>query len=242
MSGNVSLYNETKNEDGTGRAILPTPAIGGVGLLQDWRKSATIGFKAEEQAVWLVGGQPVHSTISVLLESGSPGISFAEGNNGHLGQSLWLREIHQREDGPPPCVDLAAERRNGEFIRAEITAGHVSACHDVSDGGVAVAFAEMALAGGMGATLIFDDPDSYTRAAFGEDQGRYVVATADPEFHQRALAAGIVCEHIGTTGGADLVFDMRGASNLSRSIPLADLRRAHESFLPALMDGEISVA
>jgi phosphoribosylformylglycinamidine synthase len=131
VSGNVSLYNETKNEDGTGSAILPTPAIGGVGLIADWRKSATIGFKAEKHDILLIGA---------LREE--------------LGQSLWLREIHGREDGPPPAVDLAEERANGEFIRTLIDRGYVSAVHDVADGGLLVAIAEMALAGNIGAELV----------------------------------------------------------------------------------------
>src|SRR5436305_3375149 len=84
VSGNVSLYNETKGEDGTSLAILPTPAIGGVGLLDDWEKSATIAFKAEGEAIVLLGQ-----------------------SNEHLGQSIWLFEIHRRRDGTPPPVDLA---------------------------------------------------------------------------------------------------------------------------------------
>src|SRR5687768_14391397 len=92
VSGNVSLYNETKAEDGSGSAILPTPAIGGVGLIDDWTKAATIGFKADGEAIWLIGEPP-----------------------GHLGQSLWLRHVlgrQGRDAGPPPPVDLAAERRH----------------------------------------------------------------------------------------------------------------------------------
>src|SRR5690606_33488689 len=91
VSGNVSLYNESKATGG-GSAILPTPAIGGVGLLADCEKMATIGFKAEGAAIFVIGR-----------------------NDGHLGQSLWLRELHGREEGPPPPVDLAAERAHAEF-------------------------------------------------------------------------------------------------------------------------------
>jgi len=94
VSGNVSLYNETKNEDGSSLAILPTPAIGGVGLLEDWEKSATIGFKREGEHLILIG----HS-------------------DGHVGQSLWLEVIHGRREGAPPPVDLSAEKRAGECIR-----------------------------------------------------------------------------------------------------------------------------
>src|SRR6476659_9910840 len=130
VSGNVSLYNETKNEDGSSLAILPTPAIGGAGLLADWEKSATIGFKAEGEQLILIG----HS-------------------DSHVGQSLWLEVIHGRREGTPPPVDLAAEKRAGECIRRLIVEGLVTAVHDCSDGGALVAIAEMAIAGGFGASL-----------------------------------------------------------------------------------------
>src|SRR4051812_18950066 len=130
VSGNVSLYNETKNEDGSSLAILPTPAIGGVGLLVDWERSGTIGFKAEGEALLLLG----HST-------------------GHVGQSLWLELCHGRRVGPAPPVDLAVERRVGELVRQLIANGLVTAVHDVSDGGALVAIAEMALAGNIGMTM-----------------------------------------------------------------------------------------
>ncbi len=95
---------------------------------------------------------------------------------GHLGSSLYLREIGGREDGAPPPVDLAAERRNGDFVRGEIQAGRVSACHDISDGGLLVALAEMAMAGGIGAEIAPPErPD--IGYLFGEDQARYIVAT-----------------------------------------------------------------
>ncbi|MDE2621390.1 MAG: phosphoribosylformylglycinamidine synthase II, partial [Sphingomonadales bacterium] len=133
---------------------------------------ATVPFKAAGEAIFVIG----HS-------------------NGHLGQSLWLRELHGREDGAPPPVDLAAERRHGEFVRQLIAEGKVSAVHDVSDGGLLVALAEMAMASGIGCTLE-EIGDQFT--AFGEDQGRYVVTSAAAE---KIQAAGIPMTRIGTTGG-----------------------------------------
>src|SRR5437763_2678326 len=127
VSGNVSLYNETKGEDGNSIAILPTPAIGGVGLLDHWEKSATVGFKAEGETLMLLG----HST-------------------GHVGQSLWLEICHGRREGAPPSVDLSVERRLGELARQLIGQGAISAAHDISDGGALVSIAEMALAGNIG--------------------------------------------------------------------------------------------
>jgi phosphoribosylformylglycinamidine synthase len=202
VSGNVSLYNETKNDDGSGSAILPTPAIGAVGLLQDWRKSATIGFKAEGDAIWLIGGDGTH-----------------------LGQSLWLREIHGREDGPPPPVDLAKERDNGERIRSLIDSGTVNAVHDVADGGLLVAIAEMALAGRIGARL---DPIDDLAEAFGEDQARYVVTAPD------GVEVGSA-RRIGSVGGTTLAI---GGS----TVALDDLRRDHEAFFPELMGADAALA
>jgi phosphoribosylformylglycinamidine synthase II len=205
VSGNVSLYNETKNEDGTGSAILPTPAIGGVGLLQDWSKSATIGFKHETDAIWLIGGDGTH-----------------------LGQSLWLRELHGREDGPPPPVHLAKERANGELVRSLIESGTVNAVHDIADGGLLVAVAEMALAGRVGAIL---DPIYDPASAFGEDQGRYVVTA--PRGVEIPNA-----RRIGAVGGTGLEMTAGDAAQ----IDLVELRDVHERFLPALMGGELTVA
>lgn len=197
VSGNVSLYNETE-----GRGIQPTPSIGGVGLIADWRTAMTPAFKADGETIWLVGGRP-----------------------GHLGQSLWLRECRGLEAGPPPPVDLAAERAAGDWIRARILDGTLTAVHDISDGGLLVAVAEMALAGERGAML---DRQQGHRAswAFGEDQGRYVVtAPADADLS----GCPVPLERIGRTGGDALLFD--GAFG----IDLAELRAAHEAFLPDLM-------
>jgi phosphoribosylformylglycinamidine synthase subunit PurL len=203
VSGNVSLYNETKNDDGTGSAILPTPAIGGIGLLQDWRRSATIAFKNETDCIWLIGG---HGT--------------------QLGQSLWLREIHGREEGPPPPVDLTTERANGEMIRSLIEAGSVNAVHDISDGGLLVAITEMALAGGIGASLdALDGP----AALFGEDQGRYIVTSAAEVHIPGAIP-------IGSVGGQTVEVHSRG------SVSLEALRHAHEEFFPKLMGPDAALA
>jgi len=208
VSGNVSLYNETKNEDGSGSAILPTPAIGGIGLIDDYAKTATLAFKAADE------------TILVIGES-----------HGHLGQSLWLREIAGREEGPPPPVDLAAERRHGDFVRDLIRGGKVSAVHDCSDGGLLVAVGEMALASGIGAILTADAGVPLHAWAFGEDQGRYVLTSANgADIAEAARAAGIPVSVIGRTGGEALAIDGAG------SVPLSTLRTAHEAFFPRLME------
>jgi phosphoribosylformylglycinamidine synthase subunit PurL len=222
VSGNVSLYNETKNEDGSGSAILPTPAIGGVGLLADWSKSATIAFKAAGEAILLIGA-----------------------TKGHLGQSLWLREVAGREDGRPPPVDLAGERKAGELVRDLIGAGLVSAVHDLADGGAAVALAEMALAGGIGFEANADAALGETGFWFGEDQGRYAVTTSRPdEVERKVRAAGLPIVRYGTTGGERLVFGRdSGVVTLGGSdVTLADLRKAHEGFFPTLMGADAALA
>jgi phosphoribosylformylglycinamidine synthase II len=218
VSGNVSLHNET---DGTG--ILPTPAIGGVGLIDDYAKAMTMGFKAAGETVLVVGR-----------------------NAAKMGQSLWLREIHGREDGPPPAVDLVQERAVGEFIQSAIRDRLVTSVHDVSDGGVLVAVSEMALASGLGIDfcalpLGYRDGETYLPSweefMFAEDQGRYVVSTADPErLCVAADVAGIFVQHYGIIGGTDIsITDAAGDGPPFASIPLAKLRAAHEGAFPAMM-------
>jgi phosphoribosylformylglycinamidine synthase len=204
VSGNVSLYNETN-----GRAILPTPTIGGVGLLDHFEQSMTLSFKAEGESILVIG------------ETG-----------GWLGQSLYLREICGREEGAPPPVDLAAERRHGDFVRALIRDGLVTAVHDVSDGGLLVALAEMAIASRIGAVLEAPSDVSAHAFWFGEDQGRYVVTTADADaVAQRAKAAGVPLKRLGATGGRVLAVDGE------RPLRVADLASRFEGWLPAFMAG-----
>jgi len=205
VSGNVSLYNET-----SGRAILPTPTIGGVGVIDDFTRAATLAFKAPDEAILLIGETA-----------------------GWLGQSIYLREISEREEGAPPRVDLAAERRHGDLVRALIVEGVASAAHDVSDGGLLVALAEMAMAGGIGAEL---DRAPLTAHAFwfGEDQGRYVV-TVKPSVAEkvlsRARSCGIPARQLGFTGTDALTLQDE------RPILVAKLRERFESWLPAYMAG-----
>jgi len=202
VSGNVSLYNETM-----GSSIPPTPAIGGVGLVDDVAKTATLAFKAAGEDILLVGGAP-----------------------GWLGRSAWLMTVAGREEGAPPPVDLVAERRNGEFVLSLIRDGRVGAVHDLSDGGLAVALAEMALAGGIGASV---EADGLEHAFFfGEDQGRYVVTCAPGEtaaVAHEAKGLGVPLKRIGVTGSDAL--RLGGAA----PVALAALAEAYETWLPAYM-------
>jgi phosphoribosylformylglycinamidine synthase len=209
VSGNVSLYNETN-----GKAILPTPSIGGVGLLDDFSKSASLAFKRAGEAILLVGE-----------------------TQGWLGQSMYLRELCGREDGAPPPVDLIEERENGDFVRALILDGTASAAHDLSDGGLLVGLAEMTFPNGIGATLVAAPTDIPAHAHwFGEDQARYVVtvaASAADAIMSKGRAAGVPVSLVGTTGGDSLV--LAG----ERPIPVAALRERFEGWLPAYMAGEL---
>ena len=200
VSGNVSLYNETN-----GQAILPTPTIGGVGLLKNLDRMATLAFKAAEDAVLLVGGQ-----------------------GQHMGQSIYLREILGREDGAPPPVDLARERRNGDFVRGLIQDGAVTAVHDVSDGGLVSAIIEMALAGGLGARLTAMDHVQL----YAEDQARYVLtcpAQSVAAVLTQAKGKGVDVSRVGTVM-ADAKLEI-GATTVS----LGAIREAREGWFPALM-------
>ncbi|MFN0264100.1 phosphoribosylformylglycinamidine synthase subunit PurL [Tepidamorphus sp. 3E244] len=204
VSGNVSLYNET---NGTG--ILPTPAIGGVGLLPDIDVMATIAFKAEGEAIILIGG---HGT--------------------HLGCSTYLRECLDRNEGPPPPVDLEVELRNGDMVRSAIRHERVTACHDISNGGLLVTLAEMAMAGKMGAVVDMPESPDLHAKLFGEDQSRYVLTVTQQHVARvmgDAAANGIPAEVIGQTGGPAL----RVGSALSVSVET--LHHTHESWFPAYM-------
>lgn len=206
VSGNVSFYNETN-----GVGIPPTPSVGGVGLIEDEERRATIALEDAGHVLMVVGDQPADA--------------------GWLGQSLYLREVVGREDGPPPPVDLAAERRVGDVVRTLIADHGVRICHDVGDGGLLVAVAEMALAGSVGATI--DAPETDLDAwLFGEDQGRYVIAVpaaAADTVEQSAAAAGVPSRRMGVTGGERLIV------NGTHAISLVDLRAIHESWLPHYM-------
>ena len=203
ISGNVSLYNETN-----GQAILPTPAIGGVGILTNYEQRASIAFAAEGETIVLIGETA-----------------------GHLGQSLYARELCGREDGAPPPVNLSDERRNGDLVRGLILSGAATSCHDVSGGGLLVAIADMAMASGIGATLDYDRGGVPSYAfLFGEDQARYVITTSNPELVlEQAAVDGVSASVIGVTGGATLKISE------ADSISVAELTQVHEGWLPAYM-------
>ena len=219
VSGNVSLYNESKATGG-GSAILPTPAIGGVGIIDDYDTMMTMPFKAEGEAIYLIAPEAW---------------ATADPERSHLGKSLWLDVIKGRDEGRAPPVDLTYEKAAGRIVLELIADGLVSAVHDISDGGLAVALAEMAMAGGIGADM-HEGHSDYTDAQwwFGEDQGRYVITVPDTQAFNEALAKGtendetaaVGFTRIGTTGGGTL---------FGKSVE--DMREAHRSFFRDWMEG-----
>ncbi|MBC7908347.1 MAG: phosphoribosylformylglycinamidine synthase subunit PurL, partial [Rhodospirillaceae bacterium] len=210
VSGNVSLYNETQ-----GTAIQPTPAIGAVGLLADVNKHMTMAFKASGSNIVLLGE-----------------------TKGWLGASLYLREICGREEGAPPPVALHRERRKGELVRQLIGDGLVKACHDVSDGGLLVAVAEMSMASADRVGAALDAPSTLPLHAwcFGEDQGRYVLEVSDDDLVtvlDAAAAREVGARVIGKTGGHVISVGGRAAT-------VDELKEANEGWLPAFMGAEMS--
>jgi phosphoribosylformylglycinamidine synthase len=205
VSGNVSLYNETN-----GVAIPPTPAIGGIGLVPDIATMATVALKRSGDVLMLLGSE-----------------------GGHLGQSIYMQVMQGKSEGAPPPVDLDAERRTGDLVRGLIRSGCLSAVHDVSDGGLLVAIAEMALAGGLGVELdSVPNPLPAHALWFGEDQARYVVAASYDKadaIHKAAAVAKVPLRLLGKVRGDAIKLDGEPP------LPLAALRAAHEDWLPRFM-------
>lgn len=209
ISGNVSLYNETSIGDNAS-AVQPTPAIGGVGILADIGKRIGNKFTAEGRDIILIGN-----------------------TEGHIGSSLYLREVLGSEEGTPPPVDLKAERTHGDFIRGLIESGNVSACHDISDGGLLVAVAEMCFGRNMGAQLTFPQDIAPYLFAFGEDQARYLLEIP-PEHTQELLkqasAREVPALALGKTGGDALII------NTLMEEKIVTLKEINESWLPGYME------
>ena len=203
VSGNVSLYNETN-----GQGILPTPTIGGVGLIKDVSKAVGMGFVAEGDAIVLIGETA-----------------------GHMGATQYLAEIEGRKEGSAPHVDLAAERKNGDFVRAQILSGAITACHDLSDGGLGVGVAEMAMKSGLGASVEDQSGDLPLHAwLFGEDQARYLATTRDVDALLAAAAStGVAASKIGTVQSESLTIANAG------TISVSELAEAHEAWMPDYM-------
>ena len=186
--------------------------IGAVGLIDNAERRATADALQPGDVVVMVGDMA-----------------------GHLGQSVYARDLFKR-GGAAPKVDLALEKRNGDFVRGLIADGLARACHDLSDGGLAVAAAEMALGSNVGISLGYQGDLSDPEFLYGEDQARYLVALTPDNLtvlEQRARDAGVSFLIVGEAGGRELNF--LGASGNRERVTLEDLRWAHENWLPAYM-------
>lgn len=207
VSGNVSLYNETNGE-----GILPTPTMAGVGLLKDWSKMARIDAMQSGDTIILVGG------------CGS-----------HLGQSIYLRDILNRTDGDAPHVDLSTEKKNGEFVRHLIETGMITTCHDLSDGGLALALAEMVIKSKKGIKAQLTGQMPPHAELFGEDQARYLIAVNAPEL-PKVIAAGkqssVDLQIVGKVEGDHL--EVENQFKLS----VDSLHDAYENWFPNFMDNK----
>jgi len=207
VSGNVSLYNETN-----GVGIPPTPAIGGVGLVPDVSKMASVALTGDGNLLILIGRE-----------------------QGWLGQSLYQQIVAGRLEGAPPPVDLADEIKAGNLVRALIRGGKVGGVHDISDGGLLVALVEMALAGQRGIELFAYEGRLPPHAVwFGEDQGRYLLEVQPniaEEVVERARLLALPARIVGRTGGDAIALKGEPA------VALAQLMETREAWLPRYMAG-----
>jgi phosphoribosylformylglycinamidine synthase II len=211
VSGNVSLYNETN-----GVAIPPTPAIGGVGLIPDLEQAAGFGGLASGHILLVVGE-----------------------STGAMGASIYLKVVEGREDGGAPAVDLAAEKAHGDFVRGQIRSGRISACHDISDGGMACAAADMALASDIGIKLAHEGKTPMHGFLFGEDQARYLIAAQKDDaiaILQDAKADEIPVQVVGLAGGTSITV------NGAHPLELDRLRAAWEGWMPEMMSTALEAA
>jgi len=207
VSGNVSLYNETDS-----MAIQPCPVIGMVGLIDEWETAVGIGFTSVGEAIFVIG-QP------------------ADCADGWLGNSVFAKIVAGREGGAPPPVDLDAEKAHGQFVREQIAFGQIKAAHDISDGGLLVALAEMALSGNLGADINIPESDTLLAWAFGEDQARYLVQVEDAVKFQALLDEHNLKGHqIGTTKYSQIL-----TVGPDVTISLEEIRQCYESKLPEMM-------
>lgn len=212
VSGNVSFYNET-----LGKSIPPTPVIGGVGIITNLDRMATVPFRKDGLIVLLIG-------------------DAITGCGGWLGRSLYLQEVLGQESGTPPELNLQIERRNGDFVRSLIHDGLVTTCHDIADGGLLIALTEMAIASGIGVSISVDSSQAYAQPLhawlFGEDQGRYIIAVTEEISDiilRSAASRGVPARQIGITGGIYV------SVNDSAKIEVAELKSLNEGWFPTYM-------
>ena len=205
MSGNVSFYNQTKDE-----GIKPTPSIGGVGLIKDYKKMITMDFKKVNNLVLVIGK-----------------------TEGHIDQSLFARNILDEKNGPPPEINLFNEKNNGETILKLIEGNFIKSAHDVSLGGIIVALSKMCIKGKKGVTL--KKPNyliNQFEYFFGEDQGRYIIEIEKDNFKNVAEILeknSIHYDNLGIINDNQLIIDEKS------KVPIDELIISHTNWLSEYM-------
>jgi phosphoribosylformylglycinamidine (FGAM) synthase-like enzyme len=205
VSGNVSFYNQTKDI-----GIKPTPAIGGVGLIKDYKNMVTMELKEADNILLVIGK-----------------------TEGHLDQSLFARDILNEKNGPPPEINLFNEKNNGETILKLIDKKLIKAAHDVSLGGIITALSKMCIKGKKGVTL--KKPNYLINKfeyLFGEDQGRYIIEISkdDLENVTKILEENSVhFDELGTINENDLIIDDK------TKVSIDDLIKSHTTWLTNYM-------
>ena len=209
VSGNVSLYNETN-----GKAIQPCPVVGMVGVIDDVEKAIGSSFTSDGHEIFVIGQKNSK-------------------NDGWLGATIYQQHFGDKTIYAPPPIDLVAERAHGTFVRQQILAGSIDAAHDISDGGLVVAIAEMALKAGFGATIMVPASGQPHGWAFGEDQARFVVSTARGSvLIAAAKEAGVEIAKVGI-----VCSESKLKFSDSDTISIAELNNAYEGCIPSLMAG-----
>ena len=205
VSGNVSFYNQTKNI-----GIKPTPAIGGVGLIKNYKNMVTMDLK---------------ETDNILLVVGK--------TEGNLDQSLFARDVLNEKNGPPPEINLFNEKNNGETILKLIDKKLIRSSHDVSLGGIIIALSKMCIKGKKGATL--KKPNYLINEfeyLFGEDQGRYIIEIEKNNFKNvtEILEKNLVhYDELGTVNENELVIDDKS------KVTIDELIKSHTNWLTNYM-------
>ena len=205
VSGNVSFYNETKD-----RGIKPTPSIGGVGLIKNYKNMITMDLKGKDNHILVIGK-----------------------TEGHLSQTIFAREILSEKKGPPPEINLFNEKNNGEIVSKIIKENLIESCNDISLGGILIAIAKMCIKGKKGAKLnsIKGLTNKY-EYFFGEDQGRYIIEVKKENLKKVNEILKTNAVHYDEIG---IVTDKNLSYNNELKIPIEELNKAYTNWLPNYM-------